>query len=185
MQRLGFFGGCFNPPTIAHLELALKAIEVAKLDKLYFVPMGDYYKKESLISSKNRYEMLKIMVAGNSKLDVSTIQMNQKKDLQAIDTFRLIQKEFSGSENFYIMGSDNFEKMHTWKNSEELKKLYNYIILSRDNFKSDDVIVVDSVKSLKGISSSLVRQKIALGESISNLVTKEVEKYILEKGLYK
>ena len=185
MQRLGFFGGCFNPPTIAHYQLALKAIEIANLDKLYFVPMGDYYKKESLIPSINRYEMLEFMVAGNPKLDVSAIQINQKKDLQAIDTFRLIQKEFSENEIFYIMGSDNFEKIDTWKDSEELINSYNYIILSRNNFKANNVIVVDSIDSLKKISSSLVREKIALGESISNLVTKEVEKYILEKGLYK
>ena len=46
MIKLGFFGGCFNPPTIAHLEIALKAIEIEKLDKVYFVPMGDYYKKD-------------------------------------------------------------------------------------------------------------------------------------------
>ena len=62
MQRLGFFGGCFNPPTIAHYELALKAIDIANLDKLYFEPMGDYYKKEELISSEYRFEMLKEMV---------------------------------------------------------------------------------------------------------------------------
>ena len=36
--KIGFFGGCFNPPTIAHIELAKKAIEIAGLDKLIFIP---------------------------------------------------------------------------------------------------------------------------------------------------
>lgn len=48
-MKIGFFGGCFNPPTIAHIELANIAIQVAGLDKLFFVPMGNCYKKDELI----------------------------------------------------------------------------------------------------------------------------------------
>lgn len=185
MQRLGFFGGCFNPPTIAHYELALKAIDIANLDKLYFVPMGDYYKKEELISSEYRFEMLKEMVKNSSKLEVSRIQMDQKKPLKAIDTFRLIQEEFKHSENFFIMGSDNFEKINSWESSDELLKSYNYIVLSRGGFTNDNVIIVQSIDFLEEISSSLVRRRIATESNINGLVTKEVEKYILEKKLYK
>ena len=185
MQRLGFFGGCFNPPTIAHYKLALKAIESANLDKLYFVPMGDYYPKEDLISAEDRYKMLSDMVQENSKLEVSRIQMDQKKSLQAIDTFRLIDQEFPSSEKFFIMGSDNFEKIDKWKESKELINSYNYIILSRNNFKNDNVIVVNDDETLKDISSSLVRTKLNKNENIDDLVTKEVKEYILEKNLYK
>ena len=49
MKKLGFFGGCFNPPTVAHIELIEKAIKENNLDMVYFVPMGDLYKKENLI----------------------------------------------------------------------------------------------------------------------------------------
>ena len=185
MQRLGFFGGCFNPPTIAHYELALKALKRAKLDKIYFVPMGDYYPKEGLVSAEDRFQMLKEMTKKNVKLDVSRIQMDQKRELQAIDTFKIINKDFSDSQNFFIMGSDNFKKIGTWKNGNELLKSYEYIVLSRGNFKEENVIVVDDRTSLKKISSSLVREKILNNENIEKLVTKEVEKYILEKKLYR
>ena len=185
MQKLGFFGGCFNPPTIAHYELALKAIENARLDKLYFVPMGDYYKKEDLISAEDRFQMLKLMANKNSKLDVSRIQMEQKKELHAIDTFILIQKNFSNSQNFFVMGSDNFEKIGTWKNSEKLINSYDYIVLSRNNFEYEDVININSSEDLNIISSSLVRKRISYGKDIDDLVTKEVKEYILKNKLYK
>ena len=185
MQRFGFFGGCFNPPTIAHYELALKAIESANLDKLYFVPMGDHYKKEDLIPAEYRYEMLVKMSEKKSKLEVSRIQIEQNRELQAIDTFRLIQKEFNNSQNFFIMGSDNFQKINTWKDANELIENYNYIVLSRDSFENDNVIIIKSIERFKEISSSLVRKKINLNEDIKDLVTEEVEKYILEKNLYK
>lgn len=185
MQRLGFFGGCFNPPTIAHFELALKALDEAKLDKVYFVPMGDYYKKDGLISAETRLEMLEKMVKDEPRLEVSRIQMDQKKNLQAIDTFRLINKEFESSQNFFIMGSDNYKQIGNWKDAEELLASYDYIILSRENFEKDNLIIVNTNEYLQSISSSLIRERIRKGESIENLVTKNVEKYILEKGLYK
>lgn len=187
MQRLGFFGGCFNPPTVAHLELALKAVEVAKLDKVYFVPMGDYYKKDGLLPAEYRFQMLKIMVEENPKLEVSRIQMDQKKELHAIDTFKLIEEEFKSSKNFFIMGSDNFEKIYQWKNAEELLTSYEYIVFNRGNFNNEakNVIEIDDTNSFKEISSTLVRKKNSKGENVENLVTKKVKNYILQNGLYK
>ena len=185
MQRLGFFGGCFNPPTIAHYKLALKAADVAKLDKVYFVPMGDNYQKDGLIPAEDRFNMLKEMTKNDSKLEVSRIQMDENKDLKAIDTFRLINKKFNSSQNFFIMGSDNFEGIKNWKDSKELLESYSYIVLNRGNFKGDNVIIVDDSKDLEKVSSSLVRENILKQEEIKNLVTKDVEKYIKEKGLYR
>jgi nicotinic acid mononucleotide adenylyltransferase len=67
------------------------------------------------------------------------------------------------------MGSDNFEKIKFWKNSEELLKNYQYIILKRDN----------------NISSSIVREKIKNNEPVEQFIVKDVERYILDKKLYK
>ena len=49
MSRLGFFGGSFNPITKAHIDLILEAIDKYSLDKVYFVPMNDKYKKQGLL----------------------------------------------------------------------------------------------------------------------------------------
>lgn len=167
MKRLGFFGGCFNPPTIAHIELIKKAIIDNDLDMVYFVPMGDLYKKEQLIPAVHRVNMLKIAIQEN--MEILTISVDSKKELQAIDTFKIIQKRFSRSDNYFIMGSDNFEKMKFWKNSNELLNNYKYIILKRNN----------------NISSSMVREKIKNGEEVSQFICKDVEQYILENELYK
>jgi nicotinate-nucleotide adenylyltransferase len=169
VERLGFFGGCFNPPTIAHIELIEKTINEYKLDKVYFVPMGDLYKKSELIPAFHRVNMLKLAINGKNKMDILLTSVNSNKELQAIDTFKIIQNEFKNSENFFIMGSDNFEKIKFWKNSEELLNNYQYIILKRDN----------------NISSSIVREKIKNNESVEKLIFKDVEQYILDKKLYK
>ena len=126
MKKLGFFGGCFNPPTVAHIELIEKAIKENNLDMVYFVPMGDLYKKENLILANHRVNMLKLAI--KEKMDILTISVDSKKELQAIDTFRIIQEKFNQSDNYFIMGSDNFEKIKFWKNSDELLNNYKYII---------------------------------------------------------
>lgn len=167
MKKLGFFGGCFNPPTIAHIELIENAIKQYNLDKVYFVPMGDLYPKKDLIPAFHRVNMLE--KALKEKMDILLVSVNSSKKLQAIDTFKIIQNDFPDSENFFIMGSDNFEKIGSWKNSEELVKNYKYIILKRDN----------------NISSKVVRQLIKNNESAKDFICEDVEKYILENELYK
>lgn len=185
-KRLGFFGGCFNPPTIAHIALIEAAIEKANLDKVYFVPMGDFYEKEALIELKHRLNMLKIAIKDNPKLDISDVQFSANKKLYAIDTFKLINETFKESENFFIMGSDNFKELKKWKNSEELLKNYKYIVLDRGNLKErDSIIVVKSSKTFEEISSSVVRQKIKNNDKVDNFIVRDVQAYILENKLYK
>ena len=55
MKKLGFFGGSFNPPTYAHINVAKMSIEKFNLDAVYFVPVGNLYNKLSLIDENYRY----------------------------------------------------------------------------------------------------------------------------------
>jgi len=172
MERLGFFGGCFNPVTNAHLNLIKDVIENENLNKVYFVPMGDLYKKRELLPLNTRIEMLKRAFDEDERFDILNIS-NIDKKTSAIDTFKIIDKMFPESERFFIMGSDNYEKILNWKSADELKKCYNYIVLDRNN------------GSQKEISSSLVREKIQKNESVEKFIPLQVSEYIKQKKLYK
>ena len=183
-KKIGFFGGCFNPVTIAHINLIKETIEKCQLDKVYFVPMGDFYLKPELIPAKYRYEMLKLALEKEEKIDVSKIVIDSNKPTTAIDTFEIINKKFNDSDNYFIMGSDNFYKISKWKSSEKLKNDYNYIILDRDNIKSEKYQIV-SDNAMKNISSSIVRNKIKQNEKYDDLVPNEIKDYIEKNNLYK
>ena len=75
--------------------------------------------------------------------------------------------------------------MNNLTSADELFNYYNYIIFNRKNFKSSKFLTIDIDENLKNISSSLVRSKIQNDDSVDDLITKEVKKYILEKNLYK
>ena len=171
MSRLGFFGGSFNPITIAHINLVLEAMEQNKLDKVYFVTMNDKYPKKGLLPIEHRKEMINLVISDNpNKFDM--FLLDNKKEYKAIDSFEIIDNEFKNDERFFIMGSDNYENIKYWKDYEKLQK-YNFIVLDREN----------NLKT-KDISSSLVRTYIKDKKNISNLVSDKIEKYIENNNLY-
>lgn len=119
MKRIGFFGGSFNPPTIAHFEIVKSAIEKFHLDKVIVVPMGDKYQKQNLIPFEHRFNMLQQMFNGSPNVEISSMQKNQKKISYAIDCFKEIDEMYKNDDRFFIMGLDNFSKINTWKSRRE------------------------------------------------------------------
>lgn len=168
MEKIGFFGGCFNPVTKVHVELIKEVIEKQNLSKVYFVPMGDFYEKQDLISFQHRKAMLALALQKEDKMEILEIS-NQKEKTYAIDTFQKIDCQFPEAQRFFIMGTDNYEKMCTWKNQELLQK-YHYILLDR---------------SKKNMSSTMVRNKIRQGENFAEFVPEPIIQYIKENNLYK
>lgn len=172
MEKLGFFGGCFNPVTKAHIDLIRDVIEKENLSKVYFVPMGDLYSKKELIPAKHRIAMLEFAIQNEDKMEILDISNNNSK-MSAIDSFKLIDEKFEDSERFFIMGSDNYKKISTWKDAETLLHNYKYIVLDRENGNTKD------------ISSSLVRKMIIKNEKYDNLISEQVIQYIKNNDLYR
>ncbi len=196
MKKYGFFGGSFNPPTIAHERLAENISEKFNLDKVYFVPVGNYYNKAGLIDEKKRFDMLKSIK--NDKIDVLDIELNSKKKLLTVDAFELINKKFSSSENYFILGGDNLEKLPSWKNSD--KCLKNNIIAIQRGRKLDNIIAENKLleknknkifefnaNNLYNYSSTEVRRAIQNKDSeiLSKMLNKKVYFYIEKNNLYK
>ena len=176
MKRIGFFGGCFNPPTNIHIKIANNLIKQGKLDKVVFVPVNDYYKKENLANANHRYNMLKLAIKCYENLVVDDIEIKEDRPLFAVDAFEVIHKsEFAKETNrekiFLIMGSDNFKKMPKWKDYDKIKDKYNYIVIDRD---------------AKEISSTTIREMLKNNdEKVIEYLPKEVYEYIDRNKLYK
>ena len=94
------------------------SIEKLNLDAVYFVPVGNLYNKLSLIDENYRYKMLELIC--DDKIMVENIELGRKQTLNTLQAFELIEQKYKSTENYYIMGADNFEKLHTWKNAKEL-----------------------------------------------------------------
>ncbi|MBN2504088.1 MAG: nicotinate (nicotinamide) nucleotide adenylyltransferase, partial [Bacilli bacterium] len=65
------FGGAFNPPTLAHLEIYHHVQKNLAPERFIFLPVSSLYTKRSLASNQHRFQMLKIMTSGIANIDVS------------------------------------------------------------------------------------------------------------------
>lgn len=136
MKRMGFFGGSFNPPTYAHINIAKASIEKLGLDKFFFVPVGNLYNKPDLIDEVYRYDMLKIACKNENNIFVEDIELKKSRNLSAIEVFEMIENKYKKDNDiaiFFVMGADNFIKLPNWKNAKELITKYQYIIFERNN----------------------------------------------------
>lgn len=196
MKKIGFYGGCFNPPTKAHIEMAKKAIKECDLDEVVFVPVGDSYKKQELAQGIDRYNMLKIACEGNDKLKVSDIEIRSSHKYNAIDIFEIISNKYKDDNRFFLMGVDNLSKMSEWKESKKLIENYNYIIFERNNVNADLIIKSNEMlennkenfeiiknNDYKEISSTNIRESIKIGKKPED-INEKVYKYIIDNKIY-
>ena len=197
MKKLGFFGGSFNPPTHAHINIAKMSIEKFNLDAVYFVPVGNLYNKPSLIDENYRYKMLKLIC--DDKIKVESIELGRKEPLNTLQAFELIEQKYKNTENYYIMGADNFEKLPTWKNAKELIENYKYIIFERNGSNSKSLIDTQellkqnrdnfnflNVEQYSNVSSGIIRNLIQNEnyKECEEYTRPEIVQYIKENKLY-
>jgi nicotinate-nucleotide adenylyltransferase len=199
MKKLGFFGGSFNPPTYAHINIAKMSIEKFNLDAVYFVPVGNLYNKPSLIDEKYRYKMLQL-VCGD-KIKAENVELNRKETLDTLQAFNLIEEKYKNdaTEIFYIMGADNFEKLPNWKDSKKLVEDYQYIIFKRDGSNLEQCIEKNQIlkknrqnfkfldlQQYADISSGIIRELIKKEdyEKCKEYTDAAIVQYIKENKLY-
>ncbi len=196
-KRYGFFGGCFNPVTNAHLNLANLVVEKFNLEKLIFVPMGNKYQKQDLIDEKHRYEMLKIATRNQENLEVSDIELNLNQSLTMLQAFEVIQKQYQNTENYFIIGADNLTKLIHLPDFEILAQNYQYIVIERGRHTAKDEIALNPILTrfkthfnllvdnpYEQISSTEVRRQIQNETENMQMIPKEVYEYIKENKLY-
>ncbi len=199
MEKYGFFGGSFNPVTRAHIELAKDIVKKYELDKVIFVPVGDFYKKKNLISEQERYNMLLIATKEHNELEVSNIELNQTKNLTTLEAFKKIEKTYPNIYKYYIMGADNLYKMVQSEDCSTLMQSYKYIIIEREQIDCKKIINSNEIlkKNEKHIqimknvqhnktNATTARMKISQeGKYIEKILQNEVIEYIKANKLYK
>ena len=186
------FGGAFNPPTIAHYEVAKHILDLPNVCNLLFVPVGDHYKKAGLIPAFHRVKMLEIMISSLPNASVSKIEVEADRALKTVETLEKLQIEYLKEELAFVMGADNLYDLVKWYDYERLVKKFKMIILNRNEFDvhafikekfefaAANFLVIDDFRKTD-ISSSQYRADVTKSE----LLLSDVEKYIKTHGLYR
>ena len=124
------FGGAFNPPTLAHYEIAEKLINEFNPDSFYFLPVGNRYNNKKMLDFNYRFDMTKLMADKlNAKVSTMENEENYRGTYYALLDFKKID-----SDVYFVMGADNLDYLDKWINAEELIKTNKFIVLSREGF---------------------------------------------------
>lgn len=199
MKKIIMFGGAFNPPLNSHFLLAQQIVnEVEDIDKVIFIPVNiKYEKNEALISSEDRYNMLKMVCDKNENFEVSRLEIDSNRPLFTIETLDILQKEYPEHQILFATGTDNLKEFDTWEGADKITGKYKVLIFERDTDKMEDIIASnpflkankDTFIKLKentrtNLSSTFARSKLREGKSIRYLTPDEVYNYIKENKLY-
>ena len=125
MQRIGIYGGTFNPPHIGHMTAAFQAAEALRLDKLLLIPDRVAPHKqlpEGSASPEQRLQMLRVAVKDHPKLEVSDMELLREGTSYTYLTVLELRKKYPDAELVLIMGTDMFLSFNKWKNPDIILK---------------------------------------------------------------
>jgi len=194
MNRIGIFGGTFDPPHIAHLIIADKAQERLSLQKIVFVPafVPPHKTDQTLSSFKDRIEMVSAATSNNNAFEVSDIEGTLTPPSYTVRTLSLLRKRLSSdSELYLIIGSDSLMELDSWREPRRIVSYAKLAVYPRPGFisktphwiNSERIVILDSPEL--PISSTALRRQIRERRSIRYRVPESVREIILQKDLYR
>ena len=122
--RLGVFGGAFDPPHLAHVALARAAVEQLRLDELRVLPTGQaWHKARSLSAAEDRLAMAREAFGQVPRAVVDDRELRRAGPTYTIDTLRQLKAEFPQAQLMLVIGADQAEALHSWRECEQILKL--------------------------------------------------------------
>ena len=191
-MKIGLYFGSFNPIHIGHTAIANYMIEFSELQQIWFVitPHNPFKKKKTLLDNYQRYELVCLGIENNfDKLRASNIEFNLPQPSYTIDTLTHLKEKYPKHEFSLIMGSDNLNNFHKWKNYEQILKHHHLYIYPRPNYEiknlkfSDNHITIVNAPIME-ISSSFIRDAIKNKKNIPYFVPEKSYNYIKEMHFY-
>ena len=123
MERIGIYGGTFNPPHIGHLRAAAQAAQVLRLDRVLLIPDRIAPHKTMPLNSATggqRLAMLRIAAKGVPRLEVSDLELRREGVSYTWETVQQLREENPGAQLVLLMGSDMFLSFPTWMHPERI-----------------------------------------------------------------
>ncbi len=125
MERIGIYGGTFNPPHLGHLRAASCALKDLQLDRLLLIPTREAPHKQIPAGSpspRQRLEMLQLAAAGMEKTEVSDLELNREGPSFTWETVEALARQYPDAERILLMGTDMFTSFLNWRQPERIWK---------------------------------------------------------------
>ncbi len=197
-QRIGLFGGTFDPPHLAHLLLASEAAYQFKLSRVLWTltPNPPHKPNQRITPLEHRLAMLKLTIADDPLFELSRLEMDRPSPHYSVDTIRLLAAQEPNADIVLLIGGDSLYDLPTWHSPSDLIAAVHQIGVMRRPGDSIDLSALESLLPglkdkvrfvetlIQEVSSSEIRRRVADGEPYRYYVPVPVYHYIVEHGLY-
>ena len=190
MERIGLFGGSFDPVHLGHLLVAQAAREELDLARLFFIPAAQSpFKPESAPTpAPERLRLLRLALAGKTWCEIDEQEIQRGGVSYTIETLRDYAGRFPQAQLFYLIGADHLAQLPKWRAAEELARLVEFVVIPRPGQLEAPVPAPFRGRWLAGfpfgVSSSQIRARVKAGRPVGHLVPGLVAEAIRNNRLY-
>ncbi len=196
-MKIGLYFGSFNPIHIGHLIIANHLAEYSVLDQIWMMvtPHNPLKKKDSLLNDHQRLEMVHLAVENYPKIKASDFEFKLPQPSYTVNTLAHLQDKYPTYEFALIMGEDNLQSLHKWKNYENILRNHTIFVYPRVSTETENFVPPLAEDAVKGIylieapiveiSSTFIRENIKNKKNVMPLLPQNVWEYISHNNFYK
>ena len=189
-MKIGLYFGSFNPIHTGHLIIASHILNETDIEKVWFVvsPHNPFKESDTLLNEYERFHLVQKAVENDPRLKAVDIEFSLPRPSYTVHTMAYLEEKYPAHQFVIIMGSDSFQNIEKWKNSDHIIKNYEILIYKRPGFEiANDINARIRVMKapLLEISATHIRKMVQEGRSIKYLVPPQVENEILSSGMFR
>lgn len=201
-RKIALFGGTFDPIHLGHTSIAAEAVKHIGAEKSVFVPAKRSPLKgfSPCASDEDRFAMIALAIAGDKNFELSDYELKRPEPSYTLQTVRQFQADYgSKTELYWLIGADSIDDLPHWYKISELIDECNLSTMYRAGFEPPDFSKFKAVwgrqrveklqrnvikTSLIDMSSTEIRNRVATGRDVTNMLHPAVADYIRKRGLY-
>ena len=202
-RKIALFGGTFDPIHLGHTSVATMAAERIGAEKIVFVPakrspLKGFFPKASDI---NRLKMIALAIADSKNFELSDCELRKPEPSYTLQTVRQFQADY-GSETsiHWLVGADSIDDFVHWYGIVELIDACILTTMYRAGCDAPDFAGFEALwgrqrveklqqniipTPLIDINSTQIRNRIAAGQDVSDMLHPSVLQYIYQRNLYR
>ena len=198
-ERIGIFGGTFDPPHLGHLILASESRGQLRLTRLLWMltPRSPHKLGNSLTEVSHRLEMVQCAIADEPMFELSTLEFERPAPQYTVDTLEILQRQYPAADLILLMGADSMRGLTTWRRPADLVAACREIGVMR---RPGELIQLSTLEAaLPGISEKIhfvetpllqissreIRRRITEGLEFRYFLPSAVYDYIQTHNLYR
>ena len=191
MQRLGLFGGAFNPVHLGHILVANAALEELQLDKVFFIPAArsPFKQNNDTAPAELRLRWLRLALAGRTDCEIDEQEIRRGGVSWSIETARQYTSRFPQATLFWLIGADNVPGLNGWREADELAKLVEFAAVPRPGQPPPQFPKPFRGRVLKGfpleVSSQEIRARVKAHLPVEHLLPPFVAAAIHDTSAYR